>query len=274
MQTLKLALITDIHHGPSEHGKQGDQALSLLEDFVTASNLYKPDLVIDMGDRISDIDKEGDFALEQEVISIFNKLDAPHVHLLGNHDLEHLSREDNEAALGLSVASQSIDLKNHHLIFWQPNARFPEFVATAEQLNWLKDDLASTTLPSLIFTHAPFSDGAMHSHYYFQNAPKSHAGYQNSQAIRQLINNNANVTACLSGHVHWNSLNTINGTHYLTLQSLTESFTTQGQAAQSWAWLELSDKLHLKVEGNDPFEVILPKKVAGTHWRAALPFEA
>ena len=273
MQTLKLALITDIHHGPSEHGKQGDEALSLLEDFVTASNLYKPDLVIDMGDRIRDIDREGDFVLEQEVISILNKLNAPHVHLLGNHDLEHLSREDNEAALGVSVASQSRDIKDYHLVFWQPNARFPDFIATPEQLSWLKNDLASTTLPSLIFTHAPFSDAAMHSHYYFQNAPKSHAGYQNSQEIRQIIDSNANVTACLSGHVHWNSLNTINGTHYLTLQSLTESFTTQGQAAQSWAWLELSDKLHLKVEGKDPFEVILAKKVAGTHWRAALSFE-
>ncbi len=263
MKTLKLAVVTDIHHGPNSQTKRGDKALELLEALVNEVNEQKPDLVVDLGDRISDVDKETDFKLEQEVTEMFKKLVVPYVHLLGNHDLEHLSREDNTIALGKSVEHQSQDIKGFHLVFWQPDICFPEgIIATDEQLDWLKQDLASTTLPSIIFTHAPYSEGSMIGNYYFENAPKHHAGYKNAKAIQELVNKSG-VIACTSGHVHWNTLNTIAGIHHLTLQSLTESFTTQGEAAGSWTWLEFSRHLQVEVYGKDPFKLTLPIKQAG-----------
>ena len=272
MKALKLAIITDIHHGPNSQTKRSDKALELLEEFVNEANKRKPDLVIDLGDRISDVDKETDFRLEQEVAEVFKKLVIPYVHLLGNHDLEHLSRKDNAIALGKSVEHQSQDVKGVHLVFWQPNAYLPEgLIATDEQLNWLEQDLASTNLPSIIFTHASYSEGSMVGNYYFENAPKHHAGYKNAEAIRELVNKSGAI-ACISGHVHWNTLNTIAGIHHLTLQSLTESFTTQGEAAGSWAGLELSKHLQVEVYGNDPLRLTLPIKRAGLGWLEPLSF--
>jgi len=41
--------------------------------------------------------------------------------------------------------------------------------------------------------------------------------------------------------VHWNTLTTVNGTPHLTLQSLTESFTTAGEPAASTALITIND---------------------------------
>jgi len=267
METLNLALVTDIHHGPSSYSKVGDVALSLLNEFVEDVNTNGADLVIDLGDRINDANKESDFKLEQEVIAVFNKLNVAHVHLLGNHDLEFLSREDNAKALAVSVAHQSLDIKGYHLVFWQPDADFQAgFCATQEQLEWLEQDLASTNLPTLIFSHAPFSGASMVGHFYFQNSSADKYSYRNASDIRNIIRKHGHVIACISGHVHWNTLHTVNGVHYLTLQSLTESWTTQGQAAEAWTQLELSENVHVKVRGNDPFEAILRKKNPTSNW--------
>ncbi len=275
MDTLKLALVADIHHGPNSYSKRSDRALDLLEMFVEEVNKRKPDLVVDLGDRISDVNQDEDWRLERQVATLFDQLTVPHVHLLGNHDLEHLSREDNAATLEQSVDHQSLDMKGYHLVFWQPDAYFPEgFVATEAQLEWLAQDLESTALPTLIFTHAPFSGSSMTGNYYFENAPKHWAGYQNAGEIRNLIQEKGHVVACISGHVHWNSLDTVMGVHHLTLQSLTESFTTQGKAAGSWGWLELSSRLDLEVFGNDPFEVRLPLRKKSEDWLQPLEWQA
>lgn len=273
METLQLAIITDIHHGTPIDGKHGDKALSLLQNFVDAVNQRQPDLVVDLGDRISDIDKPTDTQLQQEVMAIFQDLTVPHVHLLGNHDMDNLTRAENEAVLGVSLEHASQDIKGVHLVFWQPDVFITQgFEATQQQLEWLEANLKSTSLPSIIFTHAPFSDASMLSHFYFQNSLPKYAGYENAAAIRDIIKQHSNTLACISGHVHWNSLQTINGTHHITLQSITEGFTTQAEVAEAWTWLELDTDLRVNVQGKDFWEVRLPLKKAGVNWRKPIVF--
>ncbi len=260
MKTLKLGLITDIHHGPNTPSKRGYKVLELLEEFVYEMNQKQADLVIDLGDRISGINKQTDMQLQREVIAIFKQLSMPHVHLLGNHDLEHLSKEDNAKVLGASVAHQSLDIKGYHLVFWQPDPIFPEgFIATQEQLAWLRKDLKESLIPSILFTHAPFSDPIL-GNYYFESAPKHYASNKDTQAIRSIFAP-SNVVACISGHVHRNNLTSISDVHHITLQSLTESLTTAGEASASWAWLELEDYLKLELRGKDTLELLLPLRV-------------
>ena len=54
----RIAIVTDIHHGAPSHTKRGDTALDLLGQFADWANAQKPDLVLDLGDRISDIDTQ------------------------------------------------------------------------------------------------------------------------------------------------------------------------------------------------------------------------
>ena len=82
---LRLALVTDIHHGPSTKTKRGDEALPLLHKFVDFANNWGADLVIDLGDRITDKDKTADRGLTADVANAFQKVRVPRRHLAGNH---------------------------------------------------------------------------------------------------------------------------------------------------------------------------------------------
>ncbi len=97
--SLKLALVTDIHQGAPTKTKHGDKALLLLNQFVEFVNKREINLVVDLGDRISDIDAETDRSLTAQVASAFQRIIVPHYHLAGNHDLEHMTRAECEKLL-------------------------------------------------------------------------------------------------------------------------------------------------------------------------------
>ena len=106
----RIAIVTDIHHGAPSHTKRGDTALALLAEFVAWANAARPDLVLDLGDRISDVDAETDAQLEREVAAVLSGLEAPLHHVCGNHDRDHLSVAENASILGASLESEVLDL--------------------------------------------------------------------------------------------------------------------------------------------------------------------
>ena len=74
----------------------------------------------------------------------------------------------------------------------------------------------------------------------------------------------------LAGHVHWNTLTMVDGTAHLTLQSLTETFTT-GEPAGSTAVIEIDgDEFRWTVGGLERISMTLPWPKAKPQWRAPL----
>jgi len=53
--TLRIATVADIHHGAPSRTKRGDTALALLSRLAEWVNDEAPDLVLGLGDRISDV---------------------------------------------------------------------------------------------------------------------------------------------------------------------------------------------------------------------------
>jgi len=272
--TLRLALVTDIHHGPTRYTKLGAEALPLLESFRDQVTDGDFDLVVDLGDRITNVDRETDMGLEREVEAVFAQIDTPRAHLLGNHDLHYLSIGENESIWGASLASQSLDLKGNHLVFWQLDlsGKLGEAPLPSQaDLDWLREDLASTSLPAIIFTHVPLHGGAMIGNFYFHNNV-SPSTLPHTAEARQVIEAADNVVLCLAGHVHWNDSATIDGIRYLTLQSLTESFTTQGEASAAWAEIEIDDsEVRWRAHGGDPLRFEAPLRGRNMRWVPPLP---
>jgi Icc protein len=93
-QALKIALIADIHHGIDVGTKLGSAALPLLQPFVDWVNDVRPHLVVELGDRINDIDKDADLKFTRDIAHAFGTITAPCVHILGNHDNYKLSRAE------------------------------------------------------------------------------------------------------------------------------------------------------------------------------------
>ncbi|MGE0766950.1 MAG: metallophosphoesterase [Hyphomicrobiaceae bacterium] len=262
MKQAKIAILGDVHHGPPTATKCGEQALSLLEGALRAIEAEKPDLVLDMGDRINDIDPQTDRRLLREVAEVFAGVTAPRVHLLGNHDMCFMDRAANEAALGTGTSHHVRDLGAWRLVVFQPTVeiRRPGGFAPIDQadIEWLATTLGMSDQPAMIVSHVPVSGHAMASNYYFDGRAEF-STYPNREAVLDLLDATVAPVAWLSGHVHWNTCIQVAGVPHFTIQSLSESFTTGGEAAGAWGTLTLSaDGIDLALRGNDPIAIKLP----------------
>jgi HAD superfamily hydrolase (TIGR01450 family) len=273
VSAFKLALVADIHHGAEKLTKKGTEALGLLDLFIKFANDYGADLVVDLGDRISDVDRETDRELTGEVAAAFQRVSAPRRHLVGNHDVEFMTVTDGEELLGVPLTNHSLDLGGYHLVFWQADTHVDiddGFILQTSDLDWLADDLGRSDLPSIVFSHVPLDAASMAGNFYFEANPR-HAAYDESHAIQKVLREAGNVILCVAGHVHWNKVNVIDGIPYLSLQSLTESFTTAPAAAAAWATIEIGDDIHWRVHGADPLEIRLPLRRPKHRWTPPLP---
>ncbi len=268
-EVLSIGLVTDVHHGAQHGTKVGSAALPLLREFEHWANRHPLDLVVELGDRINNVDAAADEALTRAVAPAFSKIAAPRAHLLGNHDNHDLSRTLAEAAMQVSFASWSRDLKGFHLVFWNANTCAKgkqQFMADAAELAWLESDLAATELPTIVFSHLPLDEGSMIGNYYFEKYLAGFAHYGNSAQAREMLERSGKVILCVSGHTHWNARNTIDGIHYVTIHSLTESFTTWPHPTGAYALLRVDEQIRIEVYGRDPAYYRLPVRALGAHW--------
>ncbi|WP_035657904.1 hydrolase [Bradyrhizobium sp. STM 3809] len=273
MATTRIAVVCDIHHGQDTATKRGSMALPLLERFVAETNAGSFDAVIDLGDRISDEDPERDRLLQSDVAMCFGRLAVAHHHLSGNHDVACLTLADNEAIFDLPSDSRSLIIGDIRCVFWQPDVR----LTRARGLHLADGDLARLEAllaederPTLLLSHVPLSGHAQTGNYYFEANP-GHATYAEVAEIRKAIADAPCPIVALAGHVHWNTLTTVDGTPHVTLQSLTETFIS-GQPAESFGVLEVeADQLRWVVQGREPLSLTLPWRRAKPRWRPPLP---
>lgn len=271
--SVRIAIVTDIHHGRSGFSKMAEQALDIFPDFARFANDAKPDLVLDLGDRISDENEETDLRLEREVADAFGAVHAPCEHICGNHDVDYLSVAQNAEIFAQDFTSQRIEVGDWSLLLWRADAKSYDglgFALPEHDLIWLASEVARSSKPVAIFTHVPLSNHDVSANYWFAHNRHS-ATYPNSDRIRHILESARVPVVCFSGHVHWNTLNRINGIAYATLQSLTESFTTHPEPARAWTLLELDDDIACHTFGHDTFSWRLPAAQTMRRWLPLLP---
>ena len=274
MATTRLCIVTDIHHGKDNFTKKGSSALSLLEEFSRFVEATRPDAVIDMGDRISDCDKQTDKQLEQDVAAIFSRMEVPRFHICGNHDRDYLSVDENAAILGQDLASTTVDMGDWTLVIWRADAKIHRpggFILPEADLLWLAGVVRNATRPLAIFSHVPVSGHSQAGNYYFQRNPDASTYPGASERVRAILAGARVPVACFAGHVHWNTLTMVNGQPHFTLQSLTETFTTHPEPAGSYALLELSERIDWTVFGKDSMRVSLDAEETARRWIEPLP---
>ncbi len=274
MTALRFCLVTDIHHGTDNFTKKAGAALPLLAEFARFANDAQPDAVIDMGDRISDVDTETDTRLEREVADGFKAVEAPIFHICGNHDRDHLSVADNAGILGQDLSNQTVDIGDWTLVLWRADTlirRPGGFVLPESDLLWLAGVVRTATRPLAIFSHVPVSGHSQAGNYYFERNPDSSTYPGADDRVRAILATARVPVSLFAGHVHWNTLTMCNGQPHFTLQSLTESFTTAPEPAGSYALLELGEEIDWRVFGKDSFAARLKTEETMRRWVAPLP---
>lgn len=271
MSKVKVAVISDIHHGPDRGSKRGSRAKGLVQKFAVWLSKNPHDIAVELGDRISDVDREADLVFVREVADWFREIRIPMHHLVGNHDAKKLGIAEQETILGRPLQSRSLDLNGWHLVFWSAHVVLDDakgFSLGPDDLNWLQHDLSRTELPTVLFTHVPLDNGSMKGNFYFEKFCPHHAHYSESEAerIRDVIERSQKVVLCINGHTHWNAYHCIDGVHYITIPSLTETFTTYPKSAEAWASIILDKKISIKVFGKTPMKYELKPKKLTQHW--------
>ena len=201
---VRFGLIADVHQDIMHDSVQRVQA------FAAAMNGAMPDFVCQLGDFCWPHKRNREF------LKAWNCIEAPRYHVLGNHDMDGgFTREDTVAFYDMPDKYYSFDKNGVHFIVLDGNEPggkregYARYISK-EQLAWVAEDLHATAFPVIVFSHQTL-DGSY--------------GIENSEAVREVLESATTETgytkvmACFCGHHHDDQVKTINGTHYIHINS-------------------------------------------------------
>lgn len=259
---LTLGFVTDLHFGPQAFHegklrKLTHHAGRLTEDAVRAMNEeVRPDLLVNLGDDVEDESREADLERYAECQRILRTAKAELVNVAGNHDTIHLNREDLNRIWGREgPLFYSLDRGGFHLVVLHTlEKKDVEVRIPQAQLEWLRDDLARTTLPAVVLMHHSASEQDLDDSFWFRSQP--HIALVKERAeLRRILEESGKVRAVFNGHLHRNHLDVIRGIPYVTIQSLIENLDEDapGRPAAAYAVATLTEtRVLVRVRGNDP----------------------
>ena len=256
---LRIGLVTDIHHGPDVDVRVGSAAPELLASFTRRMREeFRPDLVVDMGDRINDTDPTTDKIRLAEVRGMLETAGVPVLYAWGNHDLINVRPAEARPILGKQGDFETRDVGGYHLVVLNSQDPTVEQIGgtlSDGQLDWLETDLKSGTTPALVFCHHPLDEQDPSRHWYFRHH-HDHAGCHNRARARTILAASGRVKAVFNGHMHLNTVEVIDGIPYVTLMSLVDSAMTNGPSG-CHAEIFLSDagSIEVNIRGQLPLAV-------------------
>lgn len=234
---LRIGVITDVHAG-CDHGSQlGSHALLLLEEFLREMGRFNPDLVVDLGDRINNVNRAEDALHLRELIARTHLL--RHLRYVpGNHDLVHLTLEENEA-----ITKQP---QGNRCEMWQGWPVLFLNTETADQPN-LKRLLADVSHPAggskengargdrilLVFSHRPLVPVPLTRNPLFPSDEPQNPSW-GTALVHELVELGW-VPFCVNGHLHWNHVLTGRSFTQVTVGALVETWESRGKPSGSFA---------------------------------------
>ena len=253
MARFRAAIISDVHYGLDIKDKLGTKASRLMTAFMKAVRNYAPAMIIDLGDRISAVSPEEDEKHLKSYSEHFNDVATPLHGVIGNHDDKNMTRAEHTAMIGTPASSYSIDKDGYHLVFWSPNRYVtPDkgIFIDQESMDWLENDLAETDKPVLLFTHVPLDNIGDEGHcnidkYFF---------WTEGEEIRKILEDSGKVLLCMTGHRHRDRHREINGIHYVTINSLVDTYREHYRVPRgTYAFLEVEgDQITIEIKGKTP----------------------
>ena len=227
--TFTFIQISDFHLG-DPRGIQTSIRQTLYERSllrtVNEVNLLHPDFILMTGDLVYGQPIRGVYAQEYpKLYDILQKFDEPTFLVPGNHDGINRIGEDGFTywrhyfgPMNFSFNYGSVHFIGVNSFDMTPRERFglafaPLYWGGAvsnEQLAWINNDLNQTTNATstiMFLHHNPLWDCV-------NNSLDGHH-YTNQQGLLATIASH-HIAFVLSGHVHWDSLNVVNGTTFIT----------------------------------------------------------
>ena len=259
---LRIVLVGDVHMGPSNSTRPGEETPVLMQELVEKINSeIKPDLVIELGDRINNSNPLSDRDNAIRFASIISRLSMPYHLILGNHDIHHLTKKENEAIFGKPVLRRAESFKGFKLIFLDTEEPVIEGVGGSisdEQLQWLNFELNNDDLPKIVFGHHPIDEQDIGDNPHFLEFPPL-AFTKNRDKVREILDSGKNVISYINGHVHWFSFCTGKSVPAISVPSFTEAWPEKSNAPGMFAEVSFTQSKDIQVA----IRSIRPNRILG-----------
>ncbi len=252
---IRFGIVTDCHYAARE--AQGSryyaESLDKLAECVQCMNDMQADFLVELGD-FKDQDsppvEEKTLDYLRRVEDVFAGFKGSRFHVLGNHDVDSMSKAQFLAAIentGVAAdqAHYAFDIKGIHGVVLDANYRsdgtdydrghfdWTDANIPPEQLAWLRGDLAMARRPVVVFVHQRL-DGA------------GDVFVKNAAEVRRVLEESGKVIAVFQGHHHDGGYACIQGIHYSTLKAMVEG---SGLENSAYALVELRSAGDLAITG-------------------------
>ncbi|MCK4356104.1 metallophosphoesterase, partial [Candidatus Bipolaricaulota bacterium] len=212
-ELLQIGIVTDVHAHDLDSPLEGKMMASYPERlgaFINAMNAWPADLVIELGDFVNGwvvlgIEPGNPYRIPQileEAEAIYSRFDGPRYHVIGNHDVYNLSKEEYLERVNITSTYYSFDAGAYHVVIL--DVQYDEggndlaytytgvrgFVPKTE-MEWLQEDLAGTDRPTIVCVHQML------------DTEPTEAGWTligNAVEVRALLAESGVVIAVFQGH--------------------------------------------------------------------------
>jgi predicted MPP superfamily phosphohydrolase len=255
LRTVRFGIVTDCHYADTDTvgTRFYRHSLDKLDDCVELMNAQKVDFLVELGD-FKDQDSPPvelkTLSYLQAVESVFRKFDGPTYHVLGNHDVDSISKVQflaniENTGINPSKSHYSFDFSDVHFVVLDANYKsdgadynhgnfdWTDANIPPAELQWLRQDLAASRRVVIVLVHQ-LLDGT--GSYYVKNADE----------VRQILEQSGKVLAVFQGHYHDGSYSLIEGIHYYTLKAMVEG---PGPENDSYAIVEVQPDMSIIVTG-------------------------
>ena len=252
---FRFGLLTDPHYADTE--PKGTrfyrESLGKVREAVDRLRAERLEFLAELGDLKDMAPGEPDGRTLAHLVAIereFQRFGGPAYHVLGNHDMDNLSKAQvlaHIANTGLAAGRGYYAFSHGGIRFVTVDTNFMqdgrdydhgnfdwrEIYLPPPELAWLQAELAAATEPVIIFGHQRF-DG------------DSHVQVVNHAEVREVLERSGKVLAVFQGHDHKGAYSLINGIHYYTLRAVIEG---SGPSNNAYAVVDVRADLGLTVTG-------------------------
>lgn len=254
---LRFGMISDVHYADRESAGNRfyRQSLAKTKEAIDQMNREKLDFVLELGD-FKDMDATPNEANTlkylSEIESVFQQFNGSTYHVLGNHDMDSISKAQfleriENTSISKSKSYYSFNLKGMHMVVLDGNFtaegkpydhgdfHWEDALIPSEETAWLKEDLAQNKLPVIVFVHQMLDD-----------SKSVKQAVRNAAEVRQILEQSGNVWCVFQGHVHEERYSLINGIHYYSVNAAVDG---DGPENSAYMIVDVYKDGSLKIDG-------------------------
>lgn len=236
--TARFGIVTDPHYANRISGtRYYNESVNKMTECVELMNKQEVDFLVELGDfKDEDVPsvEANTVSYLQAIEAAFAQFKGPIYHVLGNHDLDSISKSQflanvENTGIAPDLSYYSFDFNGLHFVvldanyvsngadYDHGNFHWTDANIPAIELQWLEQDLASAEGPVIIFTHQLLHGTGSHH-------------VKNAADVRRILQASGKVFAVFQGHDHAGAYLETGGIHYYTLKAMVEGTGVQNNA--------------------------------------------